>query len=521
MLVGAPAMAAVVTVGPMDDVEAAINAAEPGDEIVLSGGEYTLSGRFGIDIAGTEAQPIVIRAAKGDHPHLHRPESDQNIIDIDGAAWVEIRGIELSGGSAGIRVSAADHLTIADCELHDTGDVAIRANDGGALYEALHIVHNDIHHTNETGEGMYLGCNANACQVANSIIERNHVHHTNQRSVIQGDGIELKEGSYGNVIRDNVIHDTNYPCILTYSTVGNGEPNVVERNVMWNCGDHGIQSAADTTIRNNIVLSANADGIAMQQHQSGSPQNLVVVHNTILQAQGHAISLRNAEGSVVIANNALYASRGSAVFLGPGDTTGLVMAGNVGVGGVTGGGMGYVEGDPAVDLVDGHYDGAPPIDVFPAMGGALVSAGDPAYVPDDDFNTTLRDGEPDVGAYRYDPAGNPGWMIVEGFKEFPDDGGAGTGGEESGGDETGTGSEGGSVDETGTGGGSVDETSGGPSGGTGSATGGTGDPAGADGGGGGEGCGCRSSGDPRGGLALAFVLGLLRRRRDPGAIAAR
>ena len=106
----------------------------------------------------------------------------------------------------------------------------ISANSSGT-YEGLKILRNHIHHTNGTGEGMYLGCNSNGCRVANSLIEGNYVHHTNGPNVSQGDGIELKEGSYGNTIRDNVIHDTNYPGIITYSTVGNGAANVIEGNV--------------------------------------------------------------------------------------------------------------------------------------------------------------------------------------------------------------------------------------------------------------------------------------------------
>ncbi|MCA9656578.1 MAG: right-handed parallel beta-helix repeat-containing protein [Myxococcales bacterium] len=508
MAVAMPASAALVEVGPMDDVEAAINAAMPGDEIVLADGEYTLTERFSFAIAGTEGMPIVIRAADGAQPHLHRPNADQNIIDIDGATWVVIRGIEFSGGSAGIRISAADHLTIEDCEVHDTADVAIRANDGGVTYESLHIVHNHVHDTGGTGEGMYLGCNDDGCRLANGVIERNYVHHTNGPTIVQGDGIELKEGSYNTVIRDNVIHDTNYPCILTYSTAGNGPPNVIERNALWNCGDHGIQSAADATIRNNIILSANVDGIAMQQHQSGSPQNLVVVHNTVLEATNNAISLRNAVGAVTIANNALYAQSGMAVFLGPGDTSMLTLAGNVGAGGVTGGMAGYVDGDLMADLVDGHYGGAPPIDVFPAMGGALVGAGDPAYVVDDDFNTTPRGGVADVGAYAYDPAGNPGWPLAEEFKDFPDDGGDETGGDETGGDETGGD---GTAGQDGTGGSDgPGEGDGSEGDGTGQGTGGSGSSAGADEGGG---CGCRASGGLGGGgsIVLLLLAGLRRR----------
>jgi hypothetical protein len=413
--------AQALEVGPADDVEGAINALQPGDELVLQGGTYTLTDRFSFDLSGTADAPIVIRAKDGERPHFHREGADQNLIDIDGAHYVVLRGIEFSGGSAGLRISQASFFTIEDCEIHDTGDVALRANDEGSSYDNLRILRNNIHHTNGTGEGMYLGCNSNGCRLSNSLIEGNWVHHTNQAGVEQGDGIEIKEGSFGNVIRDNVVHDTNYPCILTYSTVGNGPVNVIERNVLWNCGDHGIQSAADATIRNNIILGSNSDGIAMQPHQSGNPSNLTVVHNTVLHPINDAISLRGAVGPVVIANNAVYAQAGNAIFVN-GDTTALVLAGNVGVGGVSGATGGYIEGDLAVDFVNGHYDGVPPIDLFPAPGSALIAAGDAAHAVEDDFNGTPRNATLDVGAYVFAASGNPGAPIGEGFK--PGGGGA-------------------------------------------------------------------------------------------------
>jgi len=180
------AVAEVFLAGPSDDVESMINTLQPGDELVLSGGMYTLTERFSFAIAGTENAPILIRAADGETPHLHRPNANQNIVDIDEAAHVEIRGIEFSGGSAGIRISGARFLTIEDCEVHDTGDVAIRANDSGVTYESLRILGNHIHHTNNTGEGMYLGCNNAGCEVVGSLIEGNYIHHTNQPSVSQG-----------------------------------------------------------------------------------------------------------------------------------------------------------------------------------------------------------------------------------------------------------------------------------------------------------------------------------------------
>jgi hypothetical protein len=331
--------------------------------------------------------------------------------------------------------------------------------------------------------------------------------------VEQGDGIEIKEGSHDNIVRDNVIHDTNYPCLITYSTVGNGGPNVLERNVMWNCGDHGIQSAADAVIRNNIILGSASDGIAMQSHQSGAPSNLTIVHNTVLHPSNDAISLRDAVGTVVIANNAIYAQQASAIFVGGGDTSMVTIVGNVGMGGISGFDATLGAGDLATDFVAGSFAGAPPIDLFPASGGALVGAGDPAYAETDDFNCLVRPGEaPDVGAYGFDAAGNPGWTIDAAFKDCAGEGG----GTEGGGDTTGAGDDGGTggavddgggatgVDDGATGAASVTA---GESGSAGTTT------AAAEDDGGGGGCGCTST---RGCALTGVVLPILwigRRRR--------
>jgi hypothetical protein len=454
--VGESARAELVELSPDDDVEGAINAAQPGDELVLAGGTYALTDRFGVSVRGTSDAPIVVRAADGETPVLSRAGADQNVIDIDDAEHVVFRGLEITGGSHGLRLVNARFVTVEGCEIHDTGDVALSANSGGS-YEALRILRNHIHHTNNTGEGMYLGCNENACQMFDSLIEGNYVHHTNGPTVEQGDGIEIKEGSYNNIVRDNVIHDTNYPCILTYSTAGNGAPNVIERNVLWACGDHGIQSAADAIIRNNIILGSVGNGIAMQPHQSGAPDNLVVVHNTILHATNDAISASDIAGSVVIANNALYAQAGRALRVS-GELGGLVIAGNVGVGAIEPMSAGLIAtGSITDDFISASFANSVPNDVFPKAGSALVGAGVGMHVASDDFNGTPRNGVADVGAYAFEAGGNPGWALAEEPKSdtgAPADAGvtAGTGGVGGeGGGASGAGGDGGDAASGGTG----------------------------------------------------------------------
>ncbi|MCA9614179.1 MAG: MYXO-CTERM sorting domain-containing protein, partial [Myxococcales bacterium] len=161
-------------------------------------------------------------------------------------------------------------------------------------------------------------------------------------------------------------------------------------------------------IRNNLILGAGGAGLAMQPHQAGTPSNLVVVHNTILNT-GNPIALRGATGSVVIANNALYTGGGTSIFTN-GDTSMLVSVGNVGNGSGPGVSAGVIG-----DLVMASLDGAPPMNLFPRAGGALDGTGDAAHVATDDFDGNARMGVADVGAYAL-AAGGPGWEIGEGFK---------------------------------------------------------------------------------------------------------
>ena len=142
------------------------------------------------------------------------------------------------------------------------------------------------------------------------------------------------------------------------------------------------------------------------------------MYNTVL-TDRNAIEVRGVSGAVVIANNALYSRSGSAISLISGNTGLVTLAGNVGSGGVSGGNTGYHdENGIAADFINGHFTGALPIDVFPAVRSALIAAGSFSHVADADFNGSPRQGTADVGAYRFDDSGNPGWDLSSSFKEL-------------------------------------------------------------------------------------------------------
>ena len=385
-------------IAPGADLQAAVDSLHAGDQLVLRGGTYVLGKRLRIVALGTASAPIAVKAAQGERVVIKQTNANANIIEIAESRHFILRGLELQGGSHGVHLEDSDFITVEDCEINHTGDAAIAANAGGT-YEDLRLLRNHIHHTDGSGEGMYLGCNEDACRVANSLIEGNHIHHTNGATVEEGDGIELKEGSYGNIIRDNVVHDTRYPGIITYGTVGNGAANIIEGNAIWNASDedNAIQAAADAIIRNNIVLGSP---IALQRNQNARPANIEVVHNTII-SDGDCITIRDVVGAVLIANNAVYSHDGAAIQLLSGDAARVAIVGNVGMGGIEGAASGFSFGNGLEgDFVSAHFGGGPPIDLFPKPGSALIGAADPGHLTRDDFNHSAREGAADVGAYK-------------------------------------------------------------------------------------------------------------------------
>ena len=412
-----PILAATIEITPADNYRNAMQNLVAGDTLILHAGSYPLTNYFNLILNGTAQAPITIRAAAGERPVIAQNNAAQNIVNISNSSFLILDGIEFTGGSRGIRLQASSDITMRNCHVHHTAANAISANDSGSDYARLTFVHNEIDHAGETAEGFYLGCHDMSCRIHDSLIANNYIHHLTGPTVNQGDGIEIKAGSYANIVRDNVIHDTGYPGITLYHTNGNGAPNIIERNVIWNSGDNGIQVTADAIVRNNIVLSAVSHGIEAHAFGSVGVGNLVIVNNTVLKASGDAIHFNGVNGSVLIANNALYAQSGRAVYAG-GTTSLVTMLANAGKGTLIGVSGGFdSSGSIATDFTSANYSGIPPTDLVPP-GGRLAGTAAIAALAVDDFNARVRLPQADIGAYRSNPAGNTGWSLQAGFKNI-------------------------------------------------------------------------------------------------------
>lgn len=410
------------TVDSQEEFENIANSLKPGDELVLHGGVYSQSNRRAVTAKGTADKPIVIRAAGRETPILTRPADNidrHNNIELVDCSYLIIKGIRFKGGSSGVRFIGGDHIILEDCEICDTGNNALTMNSGNC--DAFIIRRNHIHHTGLSrsgateGEGMYIGVHNGSRITTNTLVEGNYIHHLRSTSDGGNDGIEIKFGSYNNIVRDNVIHDTNigrqYPGILVYG--GGKGMNIVEGNVIWNAGE-GIQVVSDAVVRNNIVLDCSATGITAAPHAAVSQmRNVTIVNNTLVNHPKGILIRWSKATNMIFSNNAIYCPGFVAV-----DASGIDAAIRAN----------YVEGWLAGVTIDNSrfcdggtisqaFVSASEKDFWPKPGSLLVEHADADSTAKLDFNGAARNPPFDVGAYESEGrAKNPGWQIQAGFK---------------------------------------------------------------------------------------------------------
>ncbi|MEE8106343.1 MAG: right-handed parallel beta-helix repeat-containing protein [Planctomycetota bacterium] len=359
-----------------DILESAIENLDPGDRLVIGSGTYTMDSRLSVSIDGTEANPVSIEAADGAAVRIHRPLENQNLIDIDRASYLTIKGIEWTGGSLGIRFIDCHHIYFYNNNVHDTGDAAVTANSSDTHH--LYFIDNHVHHTNGYGEGFYLGANNAVYITHHTLVVGNHIHDTGPR---QGDGVEIKHGSYACLISDNLIENTNYPGVLVYGTDGQAERNIIERNVIIGSAQAGIQVAADAVVRNNLIIDCVDTCIRSQPHQGATPSNLTIVHNTLINT-GQCLSPVTWTGTgIVFANNVMYSDISDEI---QDPTQNATVSGNVIL-------------DDLTAFAGVTLDGAAR-DAKPLVGSDIIGAGDSDYAVADDLHGAARTGVLDSGA---------------------------------------------------------------------------------------------------------------------------
>ena len=405
-----PSFAEVVRIHPAvatqdEEFEKLANSLKPGDQLILHAGLYSQNGRRAVTAKGTPQKPIIIRAADGEQrPLLTRPEDNidkHNNIEFVDCEYLVVKGLRFKGGSSGVRFIRGRHVTFEDCEIAQTGNNALTMNSGSC--DSFTIRRNHIHHTGLStrgpteGEGMYIGSHDGKYITTNTMIEGNYIHDTRSTSNGGNDGIEIKYGSYDNVVRDNVIHATKYgrkyPGIFVYG--GGRGVNIVEGNLIFDAGE-GIQVVSDAIIRNNIIVDCLMTGITAAPHSAvPKMKNVKIINNTIINnPTGIRIRWKNAD-KMVFANNAVYSPATTAI-----DAAGIdnsIFSSNCVTGQLRGikiDGKAFIAGRG-----DKDFQNFKAYDLRPPKGSTLLGAADQTYIPPDDFDNNKRQEPFEIGAY--------------------------------------------------------------------------------------------------------------------------
>jgi Right handed beta helix region len=239
-------------VRPGDDLFATIRRLDAGDEVVVYAGIYRSPGYFTARWTGTADAPIVVRGAAGERRPVLVGRAPQDVIDLEGSHFT-LSHLELRGGDDALRLGNVNHATFEDLQIHAVDDVGISCNLPGHVCDAVTIRDSEIHDTGrrESGEGLYLGCHDAGCVFRNGLIENNRVHDMGGG---QGDGIEIKAGSYGNTVRGNTVYRTRFPGITVFGDAApRGKPNRIERNLVWRGRHDGIRVVGRAIVRDNVV----------------------------------------------------------------------------------------------------------------------------------------------------------------------------------------------------------------------------------------------------------------------------
>ncbi|MEU9318710.1 polysaccharide lyase 6 family protein [Streptomyces sp. NPDC048295] len=321
-LVTASATAAPAAVGSLDELQAAIDRARPGDRIVVADGAYTVPQGRPLTIRykqGTERAPITVvartpggvvldgeqsfvldasshitisgfsfrQSSTLDIPpncsHIRLTRNDFQLADIEGLHWVMVR---------------ADDSKVDHNHFHGKSTLGIYLGIEGAgteeMAQRVHVFRNYFSdHTfagSNGGEPIRLGVSPRALSSAHAVVEYNLFERAN------GDPEAISVKSSDNVIRHNTIRDSLGGIVLRH-----GNRNRVEANHLV-AGTEGVRIYGnDHVIVNNHLAGLSGRALVIgsgseRDHLPGetpdarrgndAPDRVLIAYNTLVNNQG-------------------------------------------------------------------------------------------------------------------------------------------------------------------------------------------------------------------------------------------
>ncbi len=410
----------------------------PGTIVHLKQGSYWLNGR--LSLSGQNGTPSAWIGIEAEGTVLVRNTAYDNVVQIANCSYLYLRGLDISheNGSAAYGSWAlvdaikftgnCNDVSIDSCKLHDVGNCGISSQ--APLVQRITVWNTEIANCYC---GIYWGYyeDVNKRYAHDGRIASNWIHDCPPADLDgTGYGIQLKGGSHGNIIEDNVLANVGGStragiCVYHASTnlAISTQPNIIRRNLVRNARNEGIYAIEGAVIENNILSDCVNAGIRVTRRDTGSwgafYGRLSIRHNTVqrvMSANGVGLSLQTNTFSApfVVANNFSLVNGAATqrAFEGPANFTGTASR-NYCFGTTTGSNLGLMAAN-ATNFMSHTFGNAGY--VYPKTTSVFLNQADQAHVAANDFNGLLRTGGTEPGAYHFTTSANPGWTPASTFK---------------------------------------------------------------------------------------------------------
>lgn len=293
---GDPGAAEVIEVGTAAELAAALSSVKAGDTIQLA--DATFDGQFVATVSGTADAPITIAGSRD--AILDGGDTGGGYgFHLDGASYVTMKGFTVTNSGKGIMGDAANNNVIDGLLVHHIGDEAIhlRCASSDNVIQNSEITDTGVENP-KYGEGVYFGhakSNWENCDGGGEDhSDRNKAIGNKIGPDVRAEAADLKEGSTGGEIRDNIFDGTgmsgeNYADSWIDAK---GNDYIISGNKGTNALLDGFQThqildgwgTGNVFANNTADVGAEGYGFNIEEKNDGGPANVVCTNNTVTNA---------------------------------------------------------------------------------------------------------------------------------------------------------------------------------------------------------------------------------------------
>lgn len=276
-----PHMARTLSVGPGGQyatVQAAADAAQPGDTVAIAAGVY--NGGLVIRHDGSPGRPITFLGVGGD-AIITGGSGDKGLIAIGNHSWLRFTNVT-SAGSRGFGAYASGAHDLVFDNFHVDG-----SQDGGlVLLATTNVVVDgcDIRGTNARGtsadhEALSIGSGSSNVEVKHCLV------HDNGE-----EGIDVKYNDNAHVrVHDNVVRNNRGPNIYVdsssfvdvYDNFTSGTKNNTKAGIGLAVEDYSdSRKLGNVKVYNNVSYGNAQAGLGMWVESTGTMSDIQIVNNT-------------------------------------------------------------------------------------------------------------------------------------------------------------------------------------------------------------------------------------------------